>query len=63
MAYGVYNRKKGQTTFARCGEIVKNRKGFLTHKDFRFETLEQAECYAKKLEIKYNQETKIKIVK
>lgn len=63
MAYGVYNRKKGQTAYGRAGQTVKNRKGFLTHKDYRFETIEQAECYAKRLEILYGQETKIKEVK
>ncbi len=63
MAYGVYSRKKNDRVFGRCGKCVKNRKGLLVHKDYRFETLEQAECYSKKLNVLYGYETKIKEVK
>ena len=63
MAYGVYKRQKGQTTYSRAGQTVRNRKGLLTHKDYRFETIEQAECFAKRLETIYGLETKTKEVK
>lgn len=63
MAYGVYIRDKSkENVFGRCGTIYRNRKGFLAHKDYRFETLEQAECYAKGKILK-GYDTKIKEVK
>lgn len=63
MAYGVYSRQKGRTVYSRTGWLTKNRKGFLTQKDYRFETREQAECYAQKLQTLYGHETKIKEVR
>ena len=66
MAYGVYYRDKGDKSYARSCEVViatRGRfKGSETLRDYRFNTLKEAQEKAKEYELK-GLETKIKEVK
>ena len=66
MAYGVYYRDKGDKSYARACEVViatRGRfKGSETLRDYRFNTLKEAQEKAKEYELK-GLETKIKEVK